>query len=232
MTAHEFNEPGVTPDSGLQGPNDEYYYCDICSTEFETLVALIEHLCAVYQDTPADHYVTQDAYENGPQVMTDGGRPKHRANCHDYAWSYSDPDQVDVSDQLERHARKEQHDVRFERAVATDGGTPTVTACPECDHANVRGRTTLPAASRWKCYECRAMFPEPARRPSRRSEGKKNLRADGGTIRHPGGGIETLAGVADQHPVECVAGRPDCPGPDAPGDDLPCLDCLSDGGEP
>ncbi|AUV83894.1 hypothetical protein C2R22_05750 [Salinigranum rubrum] len=106
--------------------------------------------------------------------MTDGGRPVHRADCRDCAWSYSDTDQVDVSDELERHARKEQHDVRFTRAVATDGGR----------------------------------------------------------VRHPGGGIETLAGVGDQHPPECVAGRPDCPGVGAPGDDLPCLQCLSEGGEP
>ncbi|WP_137288603.1 hypothetical protein [Natronorubrum halophilum] len=46
----------------------------------------------------------------------------HRADCEDCAWSYSDEDLVDVSDEMERHVRKEMHDVDLERAVATDGG--------------------------------------------------------------------------------------------------------------
>lgn len=47
---------------------------------------------------------------------------RHRATCEDCPWSYSDEDLVDVSDEMERHARKEMHDVDLERAVATDGG--------------------------------------------------------------------------------------------------------------
>lgn len=46
----------------------------------------------------------------------------HRANCADCAWSYEGDDQEAVADALERHSRKEQHHVEFERAVATDGG--------------------------------------------------------------------------------------------------------------
>lgn len=47
--------------------------------------------------------------------------PVHRADCEDCAWSFEDEDLVDVSDEMERHARKEMHDVDLERAVATDG---------------------------------------------------------------------------------------------------------------
>jgi hypothetical protein len=46
----------------------------------------------------------------------------HRANCADCAWSYEADDHEAVTDALERHSRKEQHHVDFERAVATDGG--------------------------------------------------------------------------------------------------------------
>ena len=56
------------------------------------------------------------------ELVTDGGRPEHRANCEDCSWTYRDTDLVDVSDEMERHARKEMHDVDLERAVATDGG--------------------------------------------------------------------------------------------------------------
>jgi len=48
--------------------------------------------------------------------------PKHRADCTDCPWSYRDEDLVDVSDEMERHARKEHHHVDLQRAVATDGG--------------------------------------------------------------------------------------------------------------
>lgn len=49
----------------------------------------------------------------------------HRADCEDCPWSFEDEDFVEVTDRLERHERKEQHNVMFERdagAVATDGG--------------------------------------------------------------------------------------------------------------
>jgi hypothetical protein len=48
--------------------------------------------------------------------------PKHRADCTECPWSYRDEDLVDVSDEMERHARKEHHHVDLQRAVATDGG--------------------------------------------------------------------------------------------------------------
>ncbi|MDJ1433550.1 hypothetical protein [Halostagnicola sp. A-GB9-2] len=80
------------------------HWCDVCSTPFDTLGELIRHDC-------------QDQ-----QLVADGGRSEHRARCDDCSWSYRDTDLVDVSDEMERHARKEMHDVDFERAVATDGG--------------------------------------------------------------------------------------------------------------
>ncbi|WP_218836331.1 nucleoside triphosphate pyrophosphohydrolase family protein [Halorarum salinum] len=43
----------------------------------------------------------------------------HRADCTDCTWSFQDEDLVDVSEKMERHARKEQHHVDLERAVAT-----------------------------------------------------------------------------------------------------------------
>jgi hypothetical protein len=44
-----------------------------------------------------------------------------RADCSDCAWSFKADDHVVVADELEEHARKEQHHVDFQR-VATDGG--------------------------------------------------------------------------------------------------------------
>lgn len=46
----------------------------------------------------------------------------HEARCADCAWSFRDDDLLAVSDEAERHARKELHEVDLERAVATDGG--------------------------------------------------------------------------------------------------------------
>lgn len=48
--------------------------------------------------------------------------PVHRADCEDCPWSFEDDDIVEVTDEMERHQRKEMHDVDFERAIATDGG--------------------------------------------------------------------------------------------------------------
>ncbi|WP_201293988.1 hypothetical protein [Natronorubrum halalkaliphilum] len=69
------------------------------------------------------------------QLVTDGGRPLHRANCEDCSWSYSNDDLVDVSDEMERHARKEMHDIDLERAVATDGGR--VNSSSDTEHPEV-----------------------------------------------------------------------------------------------
>jgi hypothetical protein len=59
-----------------------------------------------------------------------------RAVCTDCAWSTEDDDGVAVSDAMERHARKEQHHVEFERVV-TDGGQVTdqryEVVCHDCD---------------------------------------------------------------------------------------------------
>lgn len=46
----------------------------------------------------------------------------HRATCTDCSWSIEDEDLLEVSDEMEAHARKEQHDVDVQKAVATDGG--------------------------------------------------------------------------------------------------------------
>ncbi|KDE59447.2 hypothetical protein EL22_21805 [Halostagnicola sp. A56] len=92
------------------------HYCDLCENTFETLGELIRHDC-------------QDQ-----QAIADGGRPQHRADCEDCSWSYRDTDLVDVSDEMERHARKEMHDVDLERAVATDGGqcVDETERCEQC----------------------------------------------------------------------------------------------------
>ncbi|GGN84529.1 hypothetical protein [Haloarcula pellucida] len=44
------------------------------------------------------------------------------ADCEDCPWSYEGEDLVEVSDEAERHQRKELHDVDVHRGVATDGG--------------------------------------------------------------------------------------------------------------
>ncbi|WP_265108191.1 hypothetical protein [Halosolutus halophilus] len=72
---------------------------------------------AAFDDWPDD-----DHDDSAPVATTDGGQPIHRATCEDCAWSFENKDLVDVSDEMERHARKEMHDVDLERAVATDGG--------------------------------------------------------------------------------------------------------------
>ena len=118
MTVHEFNEPRVVPegDGGLRGLNEEEFWCDICDTEFESIEALIKHSHDVYADTPPGHYVSDQAFEAaGDRLVTDGAGVVHRAVCQDCGWDYEDPDLVDVSDELEDHARKEMHDVRFQR---------------------------------------------------------------------------------------------------------------------
>lgn len=49
--------------------------------------------------------------------------PTHRAKCQDCHESYTDDDLLKVSEWAEDHKRTEVHDVRIERAVATDGGS-------------------------------------------------------------------------------------------------------------
>jgi len=46
----------------------------------------------------------------------------HRAECQDCHETYTDADLLKVSEWAEDHQRTEVHDVRIERAVATDGG--------------------------------------------------------------------------------------------------------------
>jgi len=48
----------------------------------------------------------------------------HRATCQDCHETYTDSDLLKVSEWAEDHKRTEVHDVRIERAVATDGGQP------------------------------------------------------------------------------------------------------------
>lgn len=51
----------------------------------------------------------------------------HRATCKDCPWTYESDDLLEVSDALDAHAQKEMHACEIERAVATDGGVPTLT---------------------------------------------------------------------------------------------------------
>lgn len=66
--------------------------------------------------------------------------------------------------------------------LTTDGGVPIVTACPECDSADVDERPTFPRPIRWQCRadDCGAQFPEPVRRRSKTYLSNEELRADGG----------------------------------------------------
>lgn len=72
----------------------------------------------------------------------------HRAICEDCAWSYEDEDLLEVSDEMDEHARKEMHDVDLQRAVATDGGqhvddserSVTTEKCDNCGSENLVGQ--------------------------------------------------------------------------------------------
>ena len=91
----------------------------------------------------------------------------HRATCQDCHETYIDSDLLKVSEWAEDHERTEVHDVRIERAVATDGGhipghqpgtAPPVERgrdwiCPGCDQA-YHGRPDIvdDAGARWRCY--------------------------------------------------------------------------------
>ncbi len=55
-----------------------------------------------------------------------------------------------------------------------------VTACPECNDADVRERPTRPGPIRWHCAGCGARFPTPVERPSQKARGKFNLPTAGG----------------------------------------------------
>lgn len=46
----------------------------------------------------------------------------HRATCTDCPWSIEYEDRLEVSDEMEDHGRKAQHDVELQKAVATDDG--------------------------------------------------------------------------------------------------------------
>jgi len=50
----------------------------------------------------------------------------HRATCQDCPETYADADLLKVSEWAEDHQRTEVHDVRLERAIATDGGADHV----------------------------------------------------------------------------------------------------------
>jgi len=51
---------------------------------------------------------------------------KFRADCADCAWSVKGEDVIEVSDEMEDHAQKEQHHVDLERRVVSDGGVEMV----------------------------------------------------------------------------------------------------------
>jgi len=61
------------------------------------------------------------------------------ASCEDCSWDYDGEDLVDVSDEADRHERKEMHSVTVER-VATDGGQERpawVADCEDCEFRKV-----------------------------------------------------------------------------------------------
>ncbi|MDJ1433965.1 hypothetical protein [Halostagnicola sp. A-GB9-2] len=101
----ENDDVDIVTDGGREAfLSGDSHWCDLCDRPFSTLGELIRHDC------------------QNQQIRADGGRPEHQATCDDCSWSYRDTDLVDVSDEMERHARKEMHDVDLERAIATDGG--------------------------------------------------------------------------------------------------------------
>ncbi|WP_265112240.1 hypothetical protein [Halosolutus halophilus] len=100
---------------------------------------------AAFDDWPDD-----DHDDSAPVATTDGGQPIHRATCEDCAWSFENTDLVDVSDEMDRHARKEMHDVDLKRAVATDGGI---------DQPLTGTQRPWPANPDVTCHTCDATVP-------------------------------------------------------------------------
>ncbi|PGF16203.1 hypothetical protein CP556_08815 [Natrinema sp. CBA1119] len=106
-------------------------YLGMIKFHTETIEFLLEH--------GAPPYDNDDDDGGTPIAVTDGGQSEHRARCEDCAWSYSDSDLVDVSDEMDRHVRKEMHDVDLERAVATDGGQEAAAYMNEEVELRIRG---------------------------------------------------------------------------------------------
>jgi len=167
------------------------------------------------------------------QLLTDGGSPTHRVVCEDCGWSKESDDLEEASDAMERHARKEMHDLDLRRAVATDGGHPPgVGADAVHPDPDTRGdeshycdicETPFATLDGLINHDCDRHRDDPGR----------ELRTDGGVRRsYPvADAVRSLAGVGDQDPT-CPNGNRDCPGPDSDAPGLPCAACFAEGGDP
>lgn len=117
----ECDDPQVQSHNGSIQARDprEGWYCQACGAQFAKPVVRERRADSAVTTGVAADLVAADPDD----YVADGGRPQHRADCEDCAWSFRSGVFAEVSDRAERHARKEVgHDVDIQRAVVTDGG--------------------------------------------------------------------------------------------------------------
>jgi len=141
----------------------------------------------------------------------------HRATCTDCPWSIEDEDLLEVSDEMEDHGRKEQHDVELQKAVATDGGTSTdgsehlekreVFRCTDCGDFELEKKFSGIAGTPGEEEYNRTQAPECC--PVCGGKIRRSLHADSRSskeVRTDGGREETQYYVVDEDRAAVVAG--------------------------
>ena len=154
----------------------------------------------------------------------------HRAECQDCHETYTDTDLLKVSEWAEDHERTEVHDVRIERAVATDGGHPSG---PNPNAVRAAPTPAGPPADQYlgpalhKCDLCGQVFDSLNELGEHSCEPVGRGLTDGGITaeryrRQEADSVRQHAGAG--HQGRCINGTEGCPGPGGPG--LPCTDCF------